>query len=346
MPKRVAPVPATPATASWMTTSLHLIGDKRVNQIAIPGTHNSTSYALCRASRYAADAPGLVKYRPPWPVSAIIAGWSRTQKRTILQQLNDGIRYFDIRVGHQRNEFYTCHGMNAETCKQLVETVVQFSESHTREVIILDFNHFYCMKPEDHDRLTQQLRDMIGANLWPAEDANLTLNEAFSKGRGPIIVVYHRQEGEKHGFFPRNAISAPWPNTDHLATLRGRLHDTLAAFDRESRQLFVSQLIFTPKVNTVMRGLKRCSHYTLLGLTRKLNDELTEWIYAFHKTRPLNIVLLDHYHTNNLAEMVINQNFASQEISLGVDVRGKGEGDVKEEGGKEVEKDIKEDTNK
>jgi len=294
---------------SWITNSLHVLGSKRLNQIAIPGTHNSATHSFSRASKYAADKPGLVKYRPPWPVSSVIAQWSKTQARTIIQQLHDGIRYFDFRVGYQGGEFYTCHGMNGDTIRDILHTFVEFATTYPREVFILDFNHFYKMGPAEHEELTKQIRDLIGDKLWPFEHADATLDEAFNLRVGPIVVIYHKPEGHKHSFYPNSAIWAPWPNTDKIPQLQEKLQESLLKFDRESKQLFVSQCILTPSVDTVLRGFSRCT-WSLFGMAERLNQEVVEWVGKFHQSRPLNIVMVDHYHTCNIVDLIVKLNFS------------------------------------
>lgn len=299
---------------TWITDSIHALGDKRLNQLVLPGSHNSATYCFTRASRYSVDQPGLVKYRPPWPVSSVIASWSRTQLRSLVEQLSDGIRYFDIRVGHQRGEFYSCHGMNGDTISNILSLFVEHAESFPQEVIILDFNHFYNMSHDDHETLTKEIQEVVGSKLWPFHHADVTLNEAHNLNIGPIVIIYHKPEGHKHSFFPNSAITAPWHNTDNMELLRERLQQSLLQFDRQSKQLFVSQFILTPKLDTIIGGWWRWNKpWTLFGLARRLNEEIVEWIAKFHEDRPLNIVLLDHYHTHNLIDLIVKLNFTSHE---------------------------------
>lgn len=314
-PNTIKPEEEEGPYVSWITNSLHILGSKRLNQIALPGTHNSATYSFTRASRYAIDVPGLVKYRPPWPVSTIIAQWSKTQSRTIKQQLSDGIRYFDFRVGYQDEEFYTCHGMKGDTIRDILHTFVAFADTFPREVVIIDFNHFYNMGPTEHETLTQQMHDIVGDKLWPFEHADLTLDEAFQMHIGPIVVVYHTPEGHKHSFYPGSAISAPWPNTDNIALLQEKLQESLLQFDRDSKQLFVSQFILTPHLDTVLRGFYKCT-WSLFGMANKLNQEVVEWISQLHQSRPLNIVLVDHYHTCNIVDLVVKLNFTHTDVDM------------------------------
>lgn len=295
---------------AWMSRAIHALGDKRLNQIAIPGTHNSCTYSFTRASRYSVDQPGLVKWRPPWPVSYFIAQWSKTQARSIAQQLKDGIRYFDIRVGHQNKEFYSCHGMVGDLIPDILREVMDFSKRFPREVIILDLNHFYELGSTEHNTLCQFITDTLGTMMWPFSAADMTLNEAFHANIGPIVIVYHHTEGNAYNFFPETALTSPWPNTDNIRTLQEKLQDSLIKFDRESKQLFVSQCVLTPSLDTVLGGFWRCGPTSLTRLAKLLNKEVVQWISGFHKARPLNIVMMDHYHTCDIVDLIVQLNFA------------------------------------
>jgi hypothetical protein len=64
--------------ATWMGDLASCLQDHKLSQIVIPGSHDSLTYSIA---------------------SATDAGYATTQDQTITQQLNDGMRAFDIRVG-------------------------------------------------------------------------------------------------------------------------------------------------------------------------------------------------------------------------------------------------------
>jgi hypothetical protein len=78
----------------WWMTNL----DERIRHqipiinLAIPGSHDSTSYAITRKSKLAPDAEKFVKFVFPY-VPFIVRRWAKTQKLTITEQLNNGIRF-------------------------------------------------------------------------------------------------------------------------------------------------------------------------------------------------------------------------------------------------------------
>ena len=71
---------------SWMGADMAYIGDKRLADIAIPGTHDSGTANI----------------------KSSMERVSRTQDNSILQQLNDGIRYLDLRFYNGRDSGKAC----------------------------------------------------------------------------------------------------------------------------------------------------------------------------------------------------------------------------------------------
>lgn len=59
--------------------------------LAIPGSHDSCSYGINRDSRIAPDAEEVIRTLFPF-VPCVIRRWSKTQKYSLSNQLNNGIR--------------------------------------------------------------------------------------------------------------------------------------------------------------------------------------------------------------------------------------------------------------
>lgn len=99
--------------SNWMDL---VKGAKHLNNLSIPGTHDSGSRTP------ASDASRL-----------------KTQTRSIGKQLNDGIRFLDIRAGYTNNEFALYHesvSLNL-TFQSVLDTCTKFLANHPRETIIM-----------------------------------------------------------------------------------------------------------------------------------------------------------------------------------------------------------------
>lgn len=86
----------------------------------------------------------------------------------------------DIRVCMRGPKFWTCHGMYGAGISEILDDVLQFSKEFPHEIIILDFNHFYGMDQQQHRELLSVLEQTFEGNLWPAEMADYTLNQAWN----------------------------------------------------------------------------------------------------------------------------------------------------------------------
>lgn len=89
-------------------------------------------------------------------------------------QLKDGIRYLDFRVApDSHGDFYLVHGLygasvslwlvcsNQYQLTEALQQVLRFVKKHPREIIILDFNHFYGMNVELHMKLIAIIHSIL-----------------------------------------------------------------------------------------------------------------------------------------------------------------------------------------
>src|SRR5262245_15168785 len=91
-----------------MGDSAPLIGELRLNEVALPGTHGTGTFTIIGTSAIAPDNSSvfLTNLLPD-----LLAAWSKNQALSFTQQLNAGIRYFDIRVcSAPDGGLYFCHG--------------------------------------------------------------------------------------------------------------------------------------------------------------------------------------------------------------------------------------------
>ena len=103
---------------NWMQD----IEDNRlVCKMSIPGTHDTGAYTG--------------------------NGWVKTQDKNIEQQLNSGIRFFDIRLVHQNGVLKLCHGsyiFDVTFVGDVLKTTAEFLKEHPSETVIMTIKR-------DHD---------------------------------------------------------------------------------------------------------------------------------------------------------------------------------------------------
>lgn len=131
-------ISSTPSVASaisqshdWMSQDSRVIQDKRLAEIAIPGTHDSGTAGIGGDTGHTVAA---------------------TQQKSIPDQLEDGIRYFDLRADEYSgkscadgSDFYVFHGDGAlrylsYRFNDVLRGIKNFLDdpSHSKEIIIID----------------------------------------------------------------------------------------------------------------------------------------------------------------------------------------------------------------
>lgn len=73
--------------------------------------------------------------------------------------------------------FYTVHALYGDPVLKELMNIKSFLMSHTKEILVLDFQHFYQFSEADHMRLSSILKslfhNMICPRSYPVEKLNL-----------------------------------------------------------------------------------------------------------------------------------------------------------------------------
>ena len=108
------PYDATAQTtgANWLSG---LLDDTSLQTLHIPGTHNSAAL-----------------YEP-------LSGTAKCQSLSITEQLEAGVRFFDIRCRHRNDRFELYHGIvdQKQNFSQLQRTLTKFLQTNPREVLLI-----------------------------------------------------------------------------------------------------------------------------------------------------------------------------------------------------------------
>lgn len=119
-------------------------------------------------------------------VKKLMKKWSVTQNLTFREQLDAGIRYFDLRVsskpGDADQEIYFIHGLFGIKVWDGLMEIDSFLTQHPREIVFLDFNHFYAMDEAHHKHLVHRIQEAFGNKLCLACNVeSLTLQILWEK---------------------------------------------------------------------------------------------------------------------------------------------------------------------
>lgn len=167
--KKIVKDTATPSPV--LTERMNYISDSApICDIAIPGSHDSACYGM----PYYAETQGL----------------------TIGEQLERGVRYFDIRVNNSKDGCVIFHGpVNGASYFDVLKDIDEFTDAHPSEFLILDMSHFKNgSEPMVFSLLEETLGDKI-LRLYRSEFSNKTVSEiTLGEVRGKCLILTDASE--------------------------------------------------------------------------------------------------------------------------------------------------------
>ncbi|KAF8315862.1 PLC-like phosphodiesterase [Clavulina sp. PMI_390] len=308
----LAPIGGIPH-GPWMGALAHVIGSKKLREVAIPGTHDSGTYAITSGSEVGRDSPDWMRAidklgLPGEVLRAVMANWAVSQPVNFVEQLESGIRYLDLRV--QSNPLAFVHGLVSAPVQELVEQLRDYlnTAGNEKEVVLLDFNHFYGMSASDHEELVGMLRSYLGDKLVPASTSwDVTMNELWSTSHRVIVFYDDSHSVNKNDFlWSQGAISSPWPNVQSADDLKARLDRELPNTDRG---FFVLQGVVTPDGDMIAAGIgkevlswfwpfTKKGPESLQAVASMVTPQLIGWLFNWQSQRPnMNVVICDWGHS-------------------------------------------------
>jgi hypothetical protein len=148
----VAPQVPSPYLANWMGENMDVIGSLTLLDLSLPGTHDTLTYDLsARVSDGGIDDyPELARilhdFSPLVPdgIEDFIRQQAETHDLTITQQLENGIRFFDIRAMYEYSDkleapdWYSLHCVESNhPSMTYFREINDFLNVHTSEVVVM-----------------------------------------------------------------------------------------------------------------------------------------------------------------------------------------------------------------
>ncbi|XP_069101288.1 PI-PLC X domain-containing protein 3-like [Argopecten irradians] len=287
-----------------------------LDQLAIPGSHDTFSYTVSPSGDVGPDGPSYIKtlVRLFGTVGKnVLYHWSVTQSLNVSQQLQHGIRYLDCRVcwSSKTNDFRFLHGLIGATVSACLDEVNVFLEKHPKEVVILDFNHFYSMSNTDHVNLLTLLTDKLGSKMYPYnEKVTVTLEKIWERNLQIICIYQNDIVKGNQTFWPGATIRSLWANTPNIDVLMSVLEKKYMS-GRHNNGFYSWQGVVTPSTCTVFCNI--CSSLKDL-LDTKLAPVFVSWLRN-KKTgiNGINVCTMDFVEEANYISNVIQLNYKSSQ---------------------------------
>ncbi|XP_078575198.1 PI-PLC X domain-containing protein 3-like [Branchiostoma floridae x Branchiostoma japonicum] len=292
--------------AHWMGDLPPTLRAAPLKNLAIPGTHDSGSFYQDKTFEISPDGQTLLEIINEetvkilgLTVNDVVNNWSVTQHDIgVSGQLNVGVRYFDLRVAWREsdNSLYFVHGLYGSKVETAMQEIADWLNTHTKEVVMLDFNHFYNIDDSHHKKLSAILEEKFDSKLCPktivsqAVDVTLTM---LWEHRHQVIVFYNNNEIADH----HNYLWSDWeylhshsPNTYEVAKLIAWLENEGVC---DESKFHVSQAILTPDAITIVGNL---GHSLKTVLATPAMPEILKWLkrkISGSGSNGVNIVIAD-----------------------------------------------------
>ena len=114
--------PEAPVYKNWMEHYSGILGKLTLGEMTLPGTHDSGTHK---------------------PEFSIAAPWVKMQELSLAQQLGNGIRVLDWRIGQKSpGDYIICHDewKTSYSLAEALKEVIDFIDGSSKEIVILDFH--------------------------------------------------------------------------------------------------------------------------------------------------------------------------------------------------------------
>lgn len=277
--------------ANWMGNMKEQLQDKSLSRLVLPGTHdsltNDLSTSLCEAD------PDSAWYK------TFGMGFAKAQYLDMSQQLNRGIRYFDIRLCHQGGTNYISHTLlSKKSFETSLEQLSLFLNQHPVEVVILDLQHIYGYDKNTLAALLDFIQVKFAGKIISHEKFNpdSKLADIWNSNSGANLIVIlpdndlaqELMTNPKYSFaWPRSTINSPWADTRSAEDLVNKNSQYLEnrAFD----SFFVNQLQLTPDGDFITKNLS----YSLERMAYESLDKVYQWQWNNLQSGKMNILMRD-----------------------------------------------------
>lgn len=317
-------------TAKWMGHMANVLAPKPLCEVAMPGTHDSATYKWNKELGASPDndltstiqdklefGRGIIRKigsaMTDGILSVVYARLCQCQDMTIRQQLDAGIRYLDLRVALAPNgSFYSCHGVYCVNFDEILNEIKEFLDANPKEMVLLDFNHFYGMEKEHHDQLAALVTSALGADkiaTGPALSPTSTVQEYWDAGV-QAVVIYHdvpTHQASDGKMWHKHNIVSPWPNKNKAAELRENLDGRIKR--RNKSKFFVLQGILTPDGELIKNEiLENKGGTSIRSIAGGVSNKVVNWIGDDWQQETHNVVIVDFFEECSMVPAIINLN--------------------------------------
>ncbi|HCU05018.1 MAG TPA: hypothetical protein DIC51_01680 [Coxiellaceae bacterium] len=307
--------------ADWMSQHKDQLRNLPINQVPILGSHDAGTSDLSTNSpisqgRLIAQNVSPKYYHP----TAKLVKQAKAQSVSILQQLNAGARFLDLRVTYQDGAYYSEHlwistpyfGSNG-----IFTQIKTFLQNHPDEILILDIPHLLSENAVstrgvmDTDEATIFYRLIVkefSGLLIPRDNpATLTMGHIWSTP-GRIILISEIPSSDpainRYIWNRHDVLDARWMAQPDPETLIEKLNQVIDSWNQGQ---YRHQLRALAAMVTSRPKNPKWRFDGLISAAATTNAQINEQLQTNWKNAPINIVLVDDVARSGLMPTLLNR---------------------------------------
>lgn len=318
-------------TKTWMADLAECIKGKPLCCVGLPGTHDSGTFTFDQGLGASADSDLTMTIQKNLEgdgnrgvfgsigsvindqiLGTVYSSLCKTQHKSIKEQLEGGIRYFDLRiVRHEESGmFYTCHGVFCADAKTVIDEINEFLNENSKEIVLLDVNHLFMMDGH-HRRFVDDVLATLGNKVanFKKLKAKSTVGEFWEAGAQAVILYCQEEKiGPYKGkLWSQDEIRSPWPNTTDITILHDKLKENVE--QRSKDKFFVLQGLLTPDGNLIKDEiLSNNVNTSLETIAKRVGCKVVDWVEDEWHDQTQNVVIVDFFEKCSIVPTIINWN--------------------------------------
>ena len=306
-----------PKPNQWMA-ELYKNSDMPLNQICIPGTHDSGSYDI---TAFSDEDPHMWKdlkklfdyYSKSYlttPFKELVRWWAVTQKLNTYQQLSSGIRYLDIRPRKINGQLVTVHGLVGASISDVVTDIRQFLNENPKEIIIFHIHESFGMNQNDIDEMFQILYENFSDSIAPPQIKPSTGIQQFQNNGYQVIIISALDSTVFEGWSTNKTLNSLWHNKNRPYPLLDSIVSNLKF--RKDNQLQITQMTMTESPEDLKQGVVPGQPSSLHSFVKTLRYPSGFLRYAANSARingnRINIVTVDFPEDDHIYSACMREN--------------------------------------
>jgi len=263
--------------SNWISNLVKKNLDLTLNNIILPGTHNSACIRINLDFIYNIPI-----------ISNVIKNWSLNQNLSIYEQLVSGVRMLDIDVSYINNKFYTSHTFIIDELEDLINQLQQFNEEYG-DIYVVKFICRDNINNEKANELANIINNVFHNKIiYPKYYPNV-LNTPLSTfiDINENMIIY--MDYQNHMFYNTNLfVYSSWTNdniiTNSICNNTEVINQMSGLKNVNNNVLMDFNWILTPTYNEILYGTFCCCDYY----------DIKTWIKTF------NLLFFEFYNKNKV----------------------------------------------